>query len=464
MSVSELPAPATGTSTQATVVSASQRWRWWLAVIGVGLLAFAVRYYYITHAMVFQPIYMSNANGDSVEYYDYAINLVRRSVFSVTSMRESVPIPDNFRDPGYPLFLAALMKVSASWNTWYANVLTCQALMSALTVMLWMSIGRRWMPLPWLVAAGILMAWWPHSVSMTSMIMSETLFGFLCALSLWVFQILIGTQKPHWAIISGILFALAALTNAIMLPFSIVLSAGMWFRHQLSGRVAIILVAVSFLVIAPWWIRNTTLPSHHLTSSYRAHMNLVQGSWPTYHQADRAWATKQDPAAARELDQINSEIHTLYTNHLVGAAIIWHRLAAAPWAYIRWYLYKPALLWGWSMEVGQGTIYFNVTTNSPYEVNPPWRTVSAICYGLNPILLIFAAIGCVLGILSRRPPPTVASISLLALFVTLVYVILQSEPRYSIPFRGAEILLSFYAAYWLCQEFFLWRSSRKTLS
>ena len=143
-------------------------WQWWLMLILVGGFALGIRIYYVTHAVVFQPADMPHAHGDAVQYYDYARNLVQYGIFSVNAPSALPPVGDSFRDPGYPVFLAMWMKVFPQWDAWYVAVLLCQALLSALTVVLWLSVGRRWLPTAWLAVAGVIMAIWPHSVAMSS--------------------------------------------------------------------------------------------------------------------------------------------------------------------------------------------------------------------------------------------------------------------------------------------------------
>src|SRR6185312_9379535 len=90
-------------------------WHWWLLLSCVGLFAFGVRYYYVTHAQVFQPVNQANVRGDAVEYYNYAANLAAHDVFSKARPSTFPLIGDSFRDPGYPFFLAGWMKVFPQW-------------------------------------------------------------------------------------------------------------------------------------------------------------------------------------------------------------------------------------------------------------------------------------------------------------------------------------------------------------
>lgn len=431
--------------------SAAQ-WRWWFLILMLGTFAFGIRIYYVAHAVVFQPVYVANLHGDNVQYYHYAVNLLRHSVFSLDSPLSSEPAPDNFRDPGYPVLLAGLLLLFKSWITWYAALLICQAMLGALTVVLWVGVGRDWMPMPYLAASGLFMAVWPHSVTMNSYILSETLFGFLCALSMLLFRLGTYQNKIPWTIASGIGFSLAALTNAVMLPFATLMAIYAYIQRRMAARTACILILVTLCALAPWSIRNIMLPSGHLSSASRARMNLIQGSWPEYHDAYMAWARSGDTKTNSTLTQINQEVDGINASPAAGTTAVLRRMAANPWKYVYWYLSKPALLWEWSIRIGEGGIYVYGTRNAPYDVVPVWRATYAVCYALNPFLFLLAAIGCVLALRRSKAPLSMTATALLLLFVTLVYSVLQAEPRYAIPYRGPEILLGTFSVYWLSRK------------
>jgi 4-amino-4-deoxy-L-arabinose transferase-like glycosyltransferase len=421
------------------------RWSWWLLLILVGTFALAFRLYYVTHVVVFQPANEPHSFGDAVQYYSYARNLVDHFVFSVSRPGVSRPLGDSFRDPGYPVFLAALMEVFPHWNSWYAAVLFSQALLSGLTVVLWLCVGRRWMSIGWLTAAGIIMAVWPHSVAMSSNLMTETLLGFLVALALWVFGFAVDRGTHRWAMASGACFAVTALTNAALLPFPFLLALYMLARRQLRVAVALILIVTMFGLTIPWSIRNAMQPAGQPSSSDRAIMNLVQGSWPLYHSATKASLILHNPRATQVVNQINLEISTMESNHIAGLRMMWHRMSLAPAIYLLWYLKKPTQLWGWNLGIGAGDIYFHVTYHSPFNDNPFWRGVAAVCQASNLILLLLALTGCMLAVSRRKLVRDMSSTGLLMLFVTAVYSLLQADARYSIPYRGAEIMLGVFA-------------------
>jgi hypothetical protein len=71
--------------------------------------------------------------------------------------------------------------------------------------------------------------------------------------------------------------------------------------------------------------------------------------------------------------------------------------------------------------------------------------VEAFCFALNPLLCLLMG-GTVLAVLFRRTgfgdQPGLLAVVVLVGFETLVYSLLQSEPRYSIPFRPLEMVLA----------------------
>lgn len=430
-----------------TTLISHQSWQWRLLLLFVSLLALGFRYYYVIHAEVFQPVDQPNVRADAVEYYAYARNLVQHGVFSKAPEGVMPLAGDNYRDPGYPVFLASWMKLFGQWDSWYSAVLLSQTLLSTLTVMFMLCLGQRWMPLRWLAVAGVLMAIWPHNVAMCSYLLSETLFGFLVALGLLLLGIALDRRSTGWAVAGGIGLSLAALTNAVLLPVALLLALYLLVRRQMNRAMFAALVIATLATIMPWAIRNSLLPPSDASSSGRALVNLVQGSWPSYHSAYQA-AMKHDPDGIIVMTAIDREMTTIQSDPSAGLSLIGHRMAGNPGSYIRWYLSKPALLWGWNIRMGQGDIYVYPTRNSPFKVNPIYRAASAISYSLNPWLFVLAIVGGLLAVLPKRQiQPGIAAAALTLAFVTLVYSVLQAEPRYAIPFRGPEIMLAVFAAY-----------------
>src|SRR5699024_6133016 len=126
------------------------------------------------------------------------------------------------------------------------------------------------------------------------------------------------------------------------------------------------------------------------------------------------------------------------------------RMGRDPWRFVAWYtLEKPYLLWDWRIRMGQNDVYVYPTQHSPFDTNPFMRGLIAICHTINPLLAALALFCLITTLVKRWRPgttrlahPALQSTLLLLVFVTLVYTLLQSEPRYSIPFRSFEMLLA----------------------
>ncbi|MFC5526624.1 ArnT family glycosyltransferase [Rhodanobacter ginsengisoli] len=432
--------------------TAGKRWRWPLALLAVSLLALALRWYYVSTALVLQPV-----RGDATQYVAYAWNLAQHAVFAKDAPGAAVIHPDNYRDPGYPLFLAIWMKWLGDGDAWYSAVLLCQAFLGALTVMLASQLGRYWLPSRWAFAAGVLMAVWPHSITITSYLLSETLFGFLCVLAALLCASAFRRESRLWAIFAGVVFGMASLTNAMLLPFGVLLAIFFAWRRLARPGVCIVLAIGCILLPGAWAIRNAQIapPAAESSSLARALQNLEQGSWPDFQFAWRQSAVGTPAAripAQVVLRQVDAEYQLLRSDPRLGAAALTGRFAQHPLRYARWYLIeKPYLLWGWNIEIGQGDIYVYPTANSPFQTRPAWIALAALCHALNLPLMLLGFASAFLAWPARRPfaslekPYSRASfITVLALaaFVTAVYTSLQSEPRYSIPFRSFEILLA----------------------
>lgn len=432
--------------------------QWMLAVACVSVLALALRINFVTQAVVDSPI-----RGDATQYFTAAWNLIHRHVFSITPPHDPVLHGDSYRDPGFPVFLAIWLNLFGNMGFWYEATQIAQASLGAATVLLLTAATRAWLTDRWAIAAGFLMAIWPHSVTICGYLLSETLFAFLCALALYLWSVAIRKQTYRWFIACGLCFSVAGLTNAMLLPFAPMLAITLFWLRHLDRKRALALALASLLLPMAWQVRNAQLPPDNRDAGSRALINVVQGSWPEYHGNWRAAIIARDPAAQPMQAAIMHEYDVLQAHPSAGLAMIWERMAQSPLHYLGWYLRKPMYLWGWDIEVGAGDIYPYPTVNSPFNHNPVLRILVALCAAFNPLLALLAAAGALLILLRRKTiAPLAVATAAVALYATLIYSLLQAEPRYAIPFRGEEILVATWglacASQWLDQL----RSTRRT--
>lgn len=403
-----------------------------------GLLALFVRWYFVTHAQVLQPVY--GDWGDAGHYYRYAWNLVHHGVFSSVAPGAATLVPDSFRDPAYPALLALGMVITDDFDRWYTLMIMAQVLLGAVTVTCAVLAIRDAMPTWLLAGAAVVMTLWPHLVSIPAYLLSENLTAPLCAMTALALREAAMRRSAGFAFAGGLALACAALSNAVLTPVVVVLALAFAWKRSMPRRQLLVFVVASAVPLLSWGIRNAGIPGD-LSPSMRAEINLVQGSWPTYHAATQL-ASVQDPIGLQTVDAINLEIANLHIDHVQGLKAIAERMGRAPGTYIAWYLSKPALLWGWEIGLGSGDIYMYPTRNSPFITNPVMKAVEAAAYILNGIVAAMALAG--LFIVARRRDPSVALLTFAAMaaWVTVVYGVLQSDARYSTPYRPAEIALA----------------------
>ncbi len=421
----------------------NHRWssrRFLVALVLLTLFAWLLREYFVLATVVADPVV-----GDVRDYVAYAWNLVHHGVLSKTPPAIAMPSPDGFRGPGYPLFLATAMALQPQDDGWYTLALQGQALLGALTVTATVLLGRRWLSAGWALLAGVLLALWPHHVAATGALLSEVVFGaalagsLLCATHAWA-----GARPRAWAIAAGVVFGSAWLVNPLVLLLPPVFAALAWRDGRRSA--ALWMLGVFLLPVALWSVRNAALPGGG--AGDRAKVNLVEGSWPTYHRALAFTRLRDDPIARQIMSAIDHEERLLKSDTGAGLSEIGTRLAEDPPYYARWYLLqKPWLLWDWDIRIGAGGIYFLRVAHSPLDTNPVLRANTTVLRLLNPLLFALALAASLLlafGLLRRRPwaTPAAGMTALLFLYVTAIHTVLQAEPRYSIPYRPFEMLLA----------------------
>lgn len=416
--------------------SKSRMWVERGVLAAIALLALGIRLYYVRTAVVDHPL-----RGDAVQYFSYALNLLNHHTFSMALPGAESFAPDSFRDPGYPTFLAILAFFKGSGAAFYITVLEVQCCLSAITVWTFAILARRWMGFGAAVALGCLMALWPHGITLGGYVLSETLMGCLVALALLASDNAMRTTTLARAAVAGFAFGLAALTNAVVLPFAPLAAAWMLWRDGPRRRFWATLLICALLPSFGWGIRAMSLPAGQ-SSGDRAAINFVQGSWPEYHP-EYMKSVEGEPIAVMHMKAMDAEFQALRTNRSAGLRLIGARFRSDPMRYLDWYLSKPIELWGWNIGIGQGDIYVFPTENSPLTSQGLLGVTTGICFFLNPFVMLLALVGAVLALILRMPPaPGLRLAAALGFFVTGVFGILQSDARYATPFRGIELALA----------------------
>lgn len=408
----------------------------WMHGLLLIAIALGFRLWFVEVGVVDNPI-----RGDALGYSSYAWNLVHHGVFSIAAPHSDTVAPDSFRDPAYPALLAMLMKGFGSGDAWYHAVLRLQAVLGTITVMVVYLIALRMMPARWALAGGLMAAVWPHSVASCGFMLTETSFGFMCALALWLLLKACESKRGRDGLGAGLALGAGSLINATLSPFGVVLAILAWRQRWLSRSGIALLLLGSLLPLAIWAMRSHGLP-YEQSSQARAVINLIQGSWPEYHEAYHELLDGL-PSGREKLDRIEAE-QTLATQSRTAAlASLLERIRQAPGRYAAWYASKPFLLWDWDIRMGFGDVYPYPMQLAPYAANPFAYVLETLCKRANPVLFGLMLLGMAASC-GGRAPTAVRVVTALLAYETLVYWIMQSEPRYSTPFRGMEMVLALY--------------------
>jgi 4-amino-4-deoxy-L-arabinose transferase-like glycosyltransferase len=414
---------------------------WWLTLTVTGLLALFVRLYYVGTAYVDHPL-----RGDAIQYFAYALNLADHHVFSMAAP-DGVLRPDSFRDPGYPAFLALMVSIFGRGQGFYDAVLNLQAILGAATVTMYTVLAKRWMNAGAAAAVGLLLALWPHTITLAGYLLSETLLGFLVAGALLGVEFALAQASPLVGLAAGLIASAAALTNAVVAPVVPLFALICLWRQRAERPIWTAVLLASLLPVLAWNARNMALPPD-ATASDRIAMNLVQGSWPEYHDAWVGMVRDHDPTASEIMRRIDGEYALMHQNPRKGLASVWARVADRPNYYAAWYARKPLELWGWSIGIGAGDFYVFPTFNSPLSGYGLLRVTSDLFFLVHPLLLLLSACGAIAALLQLRARPAALLLSVaVAGFVTAVFTALQADARYATPYRGIECLLAVFGAW-----------------
>lgn len=174
------------------------------------------------------------------------------------------PGPTAFRAPGFPVLLAATYRLTgasapaARWRAGRLLEVALGVLAVALVALLGVRLGGPGLGL----TAGVLAAIYPPLVLVGTSLMSEPLYivlalaAVLAALHAW--------ERPaalRWALLSGVLLGLLALTRANFVVLAIPLCALTWGSGAAGRRATLgaplALLAACALTLTPWLIRDS---------------------------------------------------------------------------------------------------------------------------------------------------------------------------------------------------------------
>lgn len=435
----------------------SYRLRNGLAALLVFSLALWVRVEYLKSTVVDTPI-----RADAFHYVVYAQNLLTHGVFS-KQISDNNPVPDAYWSPGFPFFLALTLKFAG--DDAYIFILYGQALLGAFVCYVTVLLGMLFLPLWASLTAGLFATFSPHLVSMGGYVLTETLFSFILLVSLYLFCLAVKSSRLGWFPLSGSVFGLTYLVNPVVLFAPLMLGLiWLWIEHRnrlspnsFSCRSFAVFIIPFVSIVAMWGIRcQLNVPEGSMSSSDRALTNFVIGSHDNFFKVYRH--DPRDPANPATLDQ--ARINGSWTLFL---EILSKRIIEDPRHYLSWYLIeKPILLWSWDILVGQGDIYVYPVVYSVYQTSKFAIFSYSLMKSLHGWLLLFALLALIYVFRDIGKGDSISIVIFvyaMVFCVSVIYVVLQAEPRYSIPLRP-ELYLC--AAFFFSESWNSWlRLSRR---
>lgn len=214
-----------------------------------GLIGFGIVFYLSLVKNLGYPF----LTGDTGYYRILAQNLLNYGVFS--AVKEGPLVPESFRTPGYPAFLALTYAVVGNWT----GVMFIQTLISALAPLFLYLIGKELFGEKIAFWAVIIFIIDPTRIFLSVIALSDALFVvvFLASLRLFI------SQRYFY---SGILLGVSTLIRPIaqFLPILLIVFSFLYFKKEAEGESIFklffkksgVFVFGFILIVSPWAIRN----------------------------------------------------------------------------------------------------------------------------------------------------------------------------------------------------------------
>jgi hypothetical protein len=242
---------------------------------GVFFVAFAVRLFF---CFVVVPRF-DLANGPQTEdfwtytdgYVDLAKNLVEHGKYSFAEDAER----STYRAPLFPFVLAGVYRLFGDMAT---SVLVLNSAASSLGAVIALIVASHFIPRISRFAA-YSVALLPFSIWYCPSSYSDTFLALTVLLFVWALVCMIQQPRLRNKVATGVAFALACLTKAILLPFPAVVLAWALIRKRSHLGSMILAFLLGMSLISVWSVRNYQLTGRFVTISQGMGFNLLAGNY-----------------------------------------------------------------------------------------------------------------------------------------------------------------------------------------
>ena len=205
----------------------------------------------------------------------------------------SLPMPETFKEPGYP-WLIARLGVGFATGQWISLVSG-----TLLPLVTWLLARRRGLSVPASLLAALLVAFSPLALLQSVRVMVDAVFALVVTTMFWLAARQAAPEDTPRPLLrelaAGALFGVAYLLRAQTLILLVPLLVLLFERRQpvqALGRTALV-VAAAALVSAPFWLRNLALFHTPMYSDVVAY-----GLWPYVDHLTFSHGLEHPPAIA----------------------------------------------------------------------------------------------------------------------------------------------------------------------
>jgi len=255
---------------------------------------------------------------DSSEYVQIAENLANHGAFSQSN--EAPFEPDTWRTPGYPVFLAGLIKVAGASPV---ALVVAQQVLAIVNVLLAFAVSRIYMS-PWraaLVALVVLVE--PFHLYYSLWLLATTLFVTVLLLTWYAFERASEDRGGWRSALVGVLCGLLVLVRPVAMLVPLVVFLGLCLPRSRGGESkrafrkswqrAAVCVMVCAVVISAWMMRNRVVAGHfalsHQGGIVLAYFKAAEVElWRQGKAVDRYVETSLSPARANDPHEVWDEI------------------------------------------------------------------------------------------------------------------------------------------------------------
>lgn len=188
---------------------------------------------------------------DSMAYKATALNIIEHGNFSDPDQT----MPNNFRAPAYPLWLALIYLIFGSFKFAILVGIIVFSFTAPLTYLIAKELFNEKVAL----VSGLLVAFEPWAAFLTGTIMSEQLFMPIFLLSVYLFIRYLKYNLRNYFYLSALFFGVATLTRPYILFFWPIIAITVFLKKQRfskSLKIVTLATLIFIFTIAPWVIRN----------------------------------------------------------------------------------------------------------------------------------------------------------------------------------------------------------------